>query len=213
MNSFVRKTPNASGIISTLYSHALAQSGIDKPPYVRKWEEDLGRELDNSDWNQIWNTTKTASPNIQAVEANYKVLTRWYLVPARIAKYAKNYSAQCFRGCSDIGIHFHTWWSCPKVQIFWIRIFKIASILSGKNIPLDPATALLNLKPEGILHSQFKLLLQLFTAAKQALAKAWRSSKLVVNEAVTKMNNTMTHPKMLAIDTDMIPQFVKMWKP
>lgn len=74
---------------------------------------------------------------------------------------------------------------------------------------LDPATALINLKPGNITHTQFKLLVQLFTAAKQTLAMAQKSSNLVVKEALIKMNNTMTHVKMLAIEMDMIPKFEK----
>ena len=159
----------------------LIHSCRDKPSYVGKWEEDLERTLEISEWNQIWSTTKTASPNIMASEANYKVLTRWHLVPARVAKYVQNYSPQCFRGCTDLGTYLHIWWSCPKAQTFWKGIFKIVTKLLGKTILPDPAMALLNLKPDSISHTQFKLLVQLFTAAKQTLAKSWKSPKLVLH--------------------------------
>lgn len=45
------------------------------------------------------------------------------------------------------------------------------------------------------------------------LAKAWRSPALVINEAVNRMNNTMTHAKMIALETNMIPKFEKVWQP
>lgn len=208
-----KKDPHARGTISTIYSHLLVHSSKDKLSYVQKWEEDLERTFDNSDWKQIWSTTKTASPNILAVEANYKVLTRWYLVPTRVAKYVQNYSAQCFRGCLDPGTYLHIWWSCPLAQIFWRGIFNIATNLIGKTIPFDPAMALLNLKPEFITHTQFKLLVYLFTAAKQTLAKSWKSPTLDINEAKAKMNYYMTHAKMIAIELDTIPRFEVIWQP
>ena len=125
----------------------------------------------------------------------------------------KNYSAQCFRGCSDTGTYHHIWWSCPKALTFWTEIFNIASILTKKKIPLDLKTALLNLKPDNITHMHFKLLSQLFTAEKQTLAKAWKSPNLIVNEVKEIMNNSMTYAKMTAIDTDMITEFERIWKP
>lgn len=88
----------------------------------------MKRKLDSFECNQIWSSTKAASPNILALEASYKVLTKWYLVPARVAKYVPNYSAQCFRGCSELGTLFHIWWLCPKAQIFWKEIFTLKRI-------------------------------------------------------------------------------------
>lgn len=72
--------------------------------------------FDNKDWSNIWLATKSSSPNSNAIETNYKVLTRWYLVPARIAKFIPTYPPNCFRGCDSLGTHFHIWWQCPIVQ-------------------------------------------------------------------------------------------------
>lgn len=210
---FCKDNPHAKGMISTLYAQLVNQPETEKPSYVQKWEGDLERTLETTEWNQIWLTTKSASPNILAIEANYKVLIRWYLVPVRIAKYVHNYSTECYRGCSDPGTHFHIWWSCPKAQIFWKAIFTIASKMLGISITPDPAMALINRKPEFLTHNQFKLLIQLFTAAKQTLAKAWRSPSLIVEEVVNRMNVTMTQAKMVAIDNDSFVKFDKIWQP
>ena len=106
-------------MISTLYTQLLIDPKYDKPIYVRKWEEDLGRTLDNAEWTKIWSAIKSSLPNVTAMETNYKVLTRWYLVSARVAKFAPTHSALCLRGCSDLGTHLHVWWTCPIVQSFW----------------------------------------------------------------------------------------------
>lgn len=55
--------------------------------------------------------------------------------------------------------------------------------------------------------------MQLFTAAEQTLAKAWRSPTLVKNKAKAKMNYFMTHAKMIAIEMDAIPRFEAIWQP
>lgn len=52
---------------------------------------------------------------------------------------------------------------CLVVQDFWKTIFSMASKALETNIPPDPATALLNLKPAELNHNQFRLLIQLTT--------------------------------------------------
>lgn len=70
-------------------------------------------QLEPEDWSDIWNSTELSMVNILALETNYKVLTRWYLLLARIAKVLPTYSLNCFRGCVEIGTHMHVWWTCP----------------------------------------------------------------------------------------------------
>lgn len=80
-------------------------------------------------------------------------------------------------------------------------------------IPPYPATALLNLKPAELTHNQFRLLIQLTTAAKQTIAKAWKSQTLVVAEAKRRMNRALIFTKMTSIETDKIKKFKKIWHP
>lgn len=56
------------------------------------------------------------------LETNYKVITRWYLVPARIAKILPSYPSNCFRGCTDLGTH-GIWWTCSTVSSYWSEAF------------------------------------------------------------------------------------------
>lgn len=120
--------PHAPGIISRLYNH-LTSPPVNLPSYTAQWSTDLQIEHDAEDWVDIWTNTKSSSHNIVALEANYKVLMSWYLVPARVSKFLPNYSPMCFRGCGERGTHVHIWWSCPIVKQFWTIIFHMASTL------------------------------------------------------------------------------------
>lgn len=67
------------GGISLIYS-ALADPS-EKVPYMLKWESDLDIEWDLDTWNfQVAKVFKGIL-NVSLVEANLKVVTRWYLVP------------------------------------------------------------------------------------------------------------------------------------
>lgn len=115
--------PHIRGPISLLYQQLISKSDENLPSYTAKWALDMNRTFDNKDWSNIWLATKSSSPNSYAIETNYKVLARWYLVPARIAKFIPTYPPNCFRGCDSLGTHFHIWWQCPIVQEFWKNIF------------------------------------------------------------------------------------------
>lgn len=77
----------------------------------------------------------------------------------------------------------------------------------------NPTSVLLNLKPDSLSGTQIKFFLQLLTAAKQTLAKAWKFLSLVVAEAKHRVNRTMTHAKMEAIEKDQVSKFNKIWQP
>lgn len=78
--------PHRRGLISDIYTQLLSHNSSSPLTYTTKWETDLQLQPEKINWSQIWNNTKSASPNIVAFETNYKVLTRWYLVPARISQ-------------------------------------------------------------------------------------------------------------------------------
>lgn len=204
--------PHAPGIISRLYTH-LTTSTTNLPTYARQWSKDLNIELEADDWSTIWTNTKNSSQNVVASEANYKVLMRWYLVPSRIAKYLPEYPPTCFRGCKDEGTHTHIWWTCPLVQRFWATAFQMASTLHQVTLEPNPTIALLNLIPQDYTKAQRCLLLHLFTAAKQTIAKAWKTPALNTIEMQNRVTQAMIHSKIEAIILDKVPQHFRVWQP
>lgn len=138
---------------------------------------------------------------------------RWYLVPARIAKFLPKFSPNCFRGCGDRGTHLHIWWTCPLVQRFWETTFQMASTLHQITLKPNPAVVLLNLIPQDYTRAQLRLLLQLFTAAKQTIAKAWKTPILSIAEMKNRITQAIVHSKIEAKILDKVPQHVKIWQP
>lgn len=186
--------PHRRGMTSTLYTQLLNTGSSPVPSYTSKWERDFEITLEDVDWHHIWKATKSSSQNIVALETVTSFLTRWYLVPARIAKYVPHYPSTCFRGYSTQGNFHHIWWSCPIAQTFWSNLFNILSTLFDTTLQPDPTLALLNLKLQKLFQRQFKLLLQVTTAAKQMIAKSWKTSSLCVL-CVQKQGHTSNDPR------------------
>lgn len=78
----------------------------------------------------------------------------------------------------------------PYDAAFWTEIFHIISTQVNVTITLDPAFALLNHCSLGLTRAQLKLSLQVLTASKQTIAKAWKTLTLCTVET-KKSNHTV----------------------
>lgn len=77
----------------------------------------------------------------------------------------------------------------------------------------DPTVALLNNKPQNLTHFQYKLQLYVTTAAKQSIAKAWKSSTLCIVLVKHRVTQAMIHAKTEAILLDKLSKFESLWLP
>lgn len=178
--------------------------------YVTKWTRNLDLDLTSEDWLETWQATHKVSQNVAALKTSYKVLSRWYLVPYQIAKYASCYSSICFRGC---GTYLHTWWTCALVRSFWVHISSIISHLFETPIQPDPKIVLLNVAPSELTRNQSCLLFYVMTAAKQTIARSCKSSAVCTVTTKSKVPQVMIHAKIEATPQGKVRQYTKIWQP
>lgn len=91
------------------------------------------------------------------------------------------------QGYPDLDSRAHTWWSRPLVLAFWINLFNIPMNLIECPIQTHP-----NLAPPNKHHTnntpiQIKLLLQVFTVAKQTIARDWKKQNLCFAESKNRL--------------------------
>ena len=89
----------------------------------------------------------------------------------------------------------------------------MASTLLHDTLLPDPSLALLNHINGDYTRAQVRLLLQLTTAAKQTIAKAWKTPKLHITEVKHRVTQAMIHSKTEAIVLDRVPRHDKIWSP
>lgn len=93
------------GGTSLIYS-ALAEPQ-EKATYMTTWENDVGFEWDLDTWHSHVASAFKGILNVSLTEADLKIMTRWYLVPTRLAKFYPQSSPTCFRGCGHLGTLLH----------------------------------------------------------------------------------------------------------
>lgn len=104
---------STKGIISKIYKMGLTVGCKEVPPYITKWERELGSQIDNNRLRKILELTHGSSIDTNVAEMNYKILTGWYVTPDKACKYQRDKTPECWRGCKDVGNMAHLWWDCP----------------------------------------------------------------------------------------------------
>ncbi len=52
--------------------------------------------------------------------------------------------SQCWRYCGEVGEYVHTFWECPKIQVYWQGVKREISKVLGYDIPMHPVFLLLD---------------------------------------------------------------------
>lgn len=143
----------------------------------------------------------------------YKVLLRWYWVPAHIA-HANPTSSDCyFRGCGHRGDVLHTWWTCPRPVGFWPQVFGLLYSLFYLNTRKKAKFAFLHCPILGLFARQQKLSSYLFIAAKRTIAQVWKKPTVPFQGVRDHFMATIRNEQMSSILKHTDAKFLKILEP
>lgn len=160
-------------IISRLYKILMSKEELDVPPYIKKWERELGTQCSNNMLGKILKMMHTSSVNIKMTETNFKCLAGWYVTPDKLSKFLPEKSGECWRGYKNIGTMAHIWWECPIIKAYWKKIILLIKEITNKTIQEDPWTCLFHRTEESIKQYQTSIVPILLDAAKSQIPKKW----------------------------------------
>lgn len=63
----------------------------------------------------------------------FKIVSWWYLIPAKLSFIHSNVSLLCWKGCGQLGMYFHAWLSCKLVSQFWSHIIAFIKRIIPEN--------------------------------------------------------------------------------
>lgn len=196
----------------SLICSALAES-VEKASYMQSWERDLGLDWDLDTWHSRFSSAYKGILNISLIEADLKVLSRWYLVPTRLAKFYPQSSPLCFRGCGHLGSLLHILWECPRIRGYWNKLFQLIRRVTGSVVPQIPTIALLNQKIPKLSKNNQILSHYIFTGAKLTIARAWKFPKVSMHLTKQKVTWIMFQERTSNTILDKTEKFKRIWEP
>lgn len=122
----------------------LEQGPKGKPIYIREWERDLQHEFTELQLDRLYRLTHSSSVDMKMRENGFKVMTKWYRVPTKLAKIYPTSSDACWRDCGHRGLFLHIWWDCPKLQPYWQDIRTQINLILNIDLPDSPMGFLLH---------------------------------------------------------------------
>lgn len=88
-----------------------------------KWAQDLGHNIGFEKWGKMWTKTIKFTACMSLKENVTKVMYRWYITPAKLAKMYRNQDKKCWKCKEKEGNFYHMWWTCTMVKAYWDIIY------------------------------------------------------------------------------------------
>lgn len=167
------RSDRSGNVISLIYKILSEEGELDVPPYIKKWERELGSHCNLFTVERILKMVHVASADIKRSEINFKCLARWYATPDRLSKLYPDTSDRCWRGCSYLGTMLHICWECPVIKAYWKKIISLIYKITKESLVEDPWICLFHGTKKPFKQYQFSLVPILLDVAKTQIARSW----------------------------------------
>ena len=107
-----------------------------------------------------------------------KVITRYHLIPVRMAIIKKSTNNTCWRGCGEKGILLHCCWECKLIQPLYRTVWRVLTKRGIKPL-YDPLIPLLGIYPEENKMEK-DTCTPMFTAVPFTTAQTWKQRRCLL---------------------------------
>ena len=167
-------TERSKGIVSKLYRILMKMGEPGIPPFIGKWERELGTKRDRTTIERMLTLTHSSAVDSRTAEMCFKCIAGWYMTPDKLKQFKEGQTGNCWRGCSTLGNMAHLWWGCPKIKEYWEKILGCVEEITKKKIKMDPWVVLFHGGEEGIKRYRESLIPHLLNAAKRLIPRRWQ---------------------------------------
>uniref|UniRef100_A0A803T714 Reverse transcriptase domain-containing protein n=1 Tax=Anolis carolinensis TaxID=28377 RepID=A0A803T714_ANOCA len=166
--------------IKIIYKQLLAwdTEEVQVKTVMTKWAREIGHTIMLSEWENIWKKNQKLIYATELRENWFKVFYRWYLTPARLAKFNKDKrDGKCWKCQKYNGDFMHMWWGCKRIKKFWQEIKKEMEKILQIKFNIKPEYFLLGMVDFQMDFNTEKLFTYMITAARICIAKLWKTQE------------------------------------
>lgn len=204
--------PDLTKLISNLY-YTIRLYRVHKVSQTAKiaWEQDIG-PIDNSDWDEILEGVKTASPKLSDRLTQLYIVHRAYLTPLKLAKFHPTRSNLCPMCLLTPRTFYHLLWSCPHIQT-WVQVIQFLHDHMGTPVGMDPKLCLLGLLPDiDVDKYQAIFIYETLFLARKVIAKVWMQALPPTLQGWKReINTTLPYRKMIHMHRGHPQKFASVW--
>lgn len=143
MNTILLKDPHKKGSISRICDLLLSKEHMPTLDGIKEaWQQDIGLNITASQWTKALDNVHSSSICARHGLLQFKVLHRLHFSKVRLAKMFPGIDSTCDRCGQDQATLAHTFWSCPNIVPYWIKIFDMMSDVCQVRLCPAPVLAL-----------------------------------------------------------------------
>lgn len=160
-------------VISRLY-RGLQEIKIVNTTYVKqKWDRESNSHLSEYTWIKYCEFQWRISCSNSWRSFGWKCLIGYFTTPAQHGYHTG--SSSCWRLCrSQEANHYHLFWACPKINIFWRKVYSELESIFGTGITFNWDELLFGLVHSANVSVKNKYLFGILSlAARKAITRKW----------------------------------------
>ncbi len=165
--------------LSSFYRVLIGFSTTDVQGVRGVWEKELSVTIDEEKWDTIWSLAKKISICTRTRAIQLKILHRLHISPHRRHFFNHLLSPLCLKCKTDVGTLTHCFWSCHKLQRYWVEIISELERIFHVNIEMDPTSLILGLSSDYLKTAANKRLYNILTfVARKNILLHWVRDKV-----------------------------------
>lgn len=134
--------------------------------FRKHWSAALNRTFTDKQWTKACILAHKCSISTKMQETSYKLLTDWYVTPAKLHFWYARTPKTCWRCGGDTGTLLHIWWQCPKLTTYWCKVRDLIKSITETKLKLDAACCLLHISSQPLKKYKTSLTKHMLNAAK-----------------------------------------------
>ena len=208
--------PHNKGAISYFYRIVQRQVQTDTNALKSSWEAELGEEIQEGTWTESLASVHKCSINSRHNLIQFKTIHRLYYSKDRLHKIFPDVSSLCNRCKMTQGTLAHSFWSCPKLIVFWKSVFECFSKAFGKNLEPSPLVAILGVTSvlNGINKFESQAISLGMVVAKKMILLNWKLEYIPTYEIwIRELMNVLHLEKLRFSSNNRTHLFTQIWNP
>ena len=167
------RTDSMLKVISRLYRGLQEIKTVNTTYIKQKWDRETNSCLSEDTWIKYCEFQWRISCSNTWRSFGWKCLIRYFITPAQQGYLTG--SSSCWRLCrSQEANHYHLFWACPKINIFWRKVYSELTTIFGTVITFNWDELLFGFVHSANVSEKNKYLFGILSlAARKAITKKW----------------------------------------
>ena len=208
--------PNTDKLIAYIYNIILDKENPTTETYRQAWENEIGLPIIKETWEESLQRIHWCSLNARHTLIQFKVIYRLHYSKTKLKSIFPSLSSICDK-CKNFEANLiHSFVTCPRLNYYWIEIFKVISEVLKVELDPDPKLIIFGIpEPNLVLTlNQRNFFDYCLIIGKKMILKFWKGTlSPTIKMWKAEMLETLNLERIRFVLLDRYNSFESIWSP